>query len=214
MSEAITDQTDTSADQTDAQPEAEAQPEKAAKTYSKAEMDGQIKKAVIAAKREFGDVLELRTKAEQFDQLQESSKSNEDKLRERADRMTRERDAALTRAEATQIRSAVISTASRLGSVDPEAVASLLSHDDLVIEGDQVLGVEEAVKALLNNKAYLRTPSANRAGAEMGGPKQEQGPILQSQIKAWAGGRDGGLTPERINQIEEARRAGRILVGR
>ena len=182
-----------------------------AKTYSKAEVDAMVNKAKIATRREFGDVLELRQKAEEFDKLQESAKSNEDKLRERADRAVRERDAALTRTKSTLIRSAIIAAASRLGSVDPEAVAALLSHDDLIVEGDEVIGVEEAVKALLNKKAYLRQ-GASRAGAEITGSGQEPTVITRSQIRAWA--KNGGLTPERQKQISEAAAAGKILADR
>ena len=177
------------------------------KTYTKAEVDGMVKKAQLAVRKEIGDVLEYKTKAEQFDALQESSKSNEDKLRERADRATRERDQALTRAQNTLIRSAIIAAASRLGSVDPEAVAALLPHDELIVEGDEVSGVEEAVKALLAKKAYLRQGAA-RAGAEITGSGQEPAIITRSQIQKW--GREGTLTPERIEQILEANKAGRI----
>jgi hypothetical protein len=177
------------------------------KAYTKAEVDGMVKKAELKVRQEFSDVLELRTKAEQFDQLQESSKSEADKLRDRADRATRERDAALTRSKSTLIRSAIISAASRLGSVDPEAVAALLPHDELIVEGDEVIGVDEAVKALLNKKAYLR-PGAPRGGAELGGSGPEPAIITRSQIKQWA--RSGGLTAERQKQINEAAAAGRI----
>jgi hypothetical protein len=181
-----------------------------AKTYTKAEVDGMVKKAQLAVRKEIGDVLEYKTKAEQFDALQESSKSEEAKLRERADKMTRERDAALTRSRSTLIRSAIISVASRLGSVDPEAVASLLPHDELIVEGDEVIGVEEAVKALLAKKSYLRA-GATRAGTEMGGGGQEPTVITRSQIRKWA--REGELTPERISQIDAANKAGKILQG-
>lgn len=188
----------------------EAQPK--VKTYSKAEVDAMVKKAELKVRRDVGDVLELKTKAEQFDALQESSKSEQDKLRERADRATRERDAALTRSTNTLIRSAIISAASRLGSVDPEAVAALLPRDDLVVEGDEVLGVEDAVKALLAKKAYLR-PGAARGGVEINGPGQQSvTPIARSQIREWL--RSGQMTPEKIKEVEAASKAGKILPDR
>jgi hypothetical protein len=201
--------TDTSTSQTEQTEQTETQPK--TKTYSKAEVDGMIKKAELKVRQGFGDVLELRTKAEQFDALQESSKSEQDKLRERADRATRERDVALTRAKNTQIRSAIISVASRLGSVDPEAVAALLSHDELIVEGEEVIGVEEAVKALLAKKAYLRQGAA-RGGAELGAPEQSGAPIARSQIREWL--RSGQMTPERQKQVTEAQKAGKILLDR
>ncbi len=212
MADETTDQSTSQTDQTDQTEQTETHPK--GKTYSKAEVDGMIKKAELKVKQGYGDILELRTKAEQFDALQESSKSEQDKLRDRADRATRERDAALTRSRSTLIRSAIISAASRLGSVDPEAVAALLPHDELIVEGDEVLGVDEAVKALLNKKAYLRA-GANRAGLEINGPGQQTAaPLPRSQIRGWMKGNDGGMTPERIKQVEEANRAGKILIDR
>lgn len=96
------------------------------KTYSKQELDAIVAKAVASARKDFGDYADLKTKAEELDTLKEASKSEQDKLRDRADKMTRERDAALTRARETLIRSESISEASKLGVVDPEAVAALL----------------------------------------------------------------------------------------
>ena len=160
MSEQVTPDTP---EDSSVEPEAVEEQPKPVKTYTKAELDGQVKKAVAAARRESGDILELKMKAEEYDKLQESSKSNEDKLRERADKAVRERDSAITRATNTMVRAAIISAASRLGSVDPEAVAALVSRDELIVEGDEVIGVEDAVKALLAQKAYLRSQGASRA---------------------------------------------------
>lgn len=177
------------------------------KTYTKAEVDGMVKKATAAARREYADYEEKKLKAEEYDKLQESSKSNEEKLRIAHDRAVRERDAALTRAQSTTIRAAIVSVASRLGAVDPDAVAALLPRDDLVIEGDEVVGVEEAVKLLLVKKPYLRKAGSNVGGTEIGTQQTEV--ITRSQIREWA--RSGQLTAERQKQIDEANKANRIL---
>jgi hypothetical protein len=190
----------------------ETAPEPKAKTYTKAELDGQISKAVAKVRKEFGDVLELKTKAEQYDALQESSKSELQRLQERADRTARERDAALSRANSTHIRAAVISAASRLGSVDPEIVAAALANADLSVEGDDVPGAEEAVRALLARKPFLRAGAA-RGGVEINGPGQQPGaPIARSQIRAWM--KNGEMTPDREKQVLEAQKAGKILTDR
>lgn len=189
----------------------EEQPDQSArptKTYTKAEVDAMVNKAKTGVRREYGDVIELRRKAEEYDRLQEESKSEQDKLRERADRAVRERDQALTRAKSTMIRSAIISAASRLGSVDPEAVAALIPFDEIIIEGDEVVGVEEAVRDLLHKKPYLR-PGSARAGVDIRGGGSEPTVITRSQIREWM--RNGQLTPERQKQIEEAQKAGRLI---
>ena len=202
-SEATTDEADKPSEDQDA---------KAPKTYTKAELDGLVNKAKVAARREFGDYNDLKTKAEEFDKLAEATKTNEERLRERGDRAVRERDSALTRANASIVRGAIISAASRLGAVDPEAVAALLPRDDVILEGEEVIGVEEAVQALLAKKPYLRGAGAARGGSELQGPGQEPAIITRSQIQKWA--REGGLTPERTKQIEEANKAGRIAANR
>ena len=180
-----------------------------AKTYSKAELDAIANKRVAAARREYADYNEVKAKAEELDRLQESSKTEEAKLRDRADRADRARDAALTRANQSIIRSAIVSVASRLGAVDPEAVAALLPQSEIVLEGDEVIGVEEAVKALLAKKPYLRAQGAARAGAEIQGGGGEATVFTRSQIRQLA--RTGGLTPEIQKQIETANKAGRVL---
>lgn len=207
--------TDTSTNQaTDDQQQQAADADKSkqkAKSFTQADVDVMINKAKAAARKEFGDYNDLKLKAEEFDKLQESTKSAEDKLRAAHDKAVRERDDALTRARNTMVRSAVISTSSRLGCVDPEAVAALLPQGELVIEGDEVLGVEEAVKALLAKKPYLRSKSAAGAGSEMNGGEGVQTVFNRSQIKKWARGEAGGLTPERQKAINEAAAAGRII---
>jgi hypothetical protein len=188
------------------EPEGQGSPPK---TYSKRELDAIVAKAVTAARKDFSNYAELQGKAAELDRLQEASKSNEEKLRERADRAVRERDAALSRAQSTMVRSAIVAEASRLGAVDPEAVAALLPRDDLVIENDEVIGVEEAVKALLIKKPYLAQRGAQRAGAEIQGGGQQAIAVTRSQIRQWM--RDGALTPERQKLVDQAVAERRVL---
>ncbi len=203
--------TTTSTETATEQPVTEAP--KVSKTFTQADVDAIVNKAKVQTRKEFSDYLELKTKAEELDKLQESSKSNEDKLRTNYDKAVRERDAALTRAQETLVRASIVSAASRLGAIDPEAVAALLPRDELVIEKDEVLGVEDAVKTLLAKKPYLRGRGAEKAGSEISGGGQEQVIFTRSQIKRWANGADGGLTPERQKQLNEAAAAGRIRQG-
>jgi len=178
------------------------------KVYTKAELDGIRNKAVAQARREYADYGDLKATAEEYDKLQESTRSNEDKLRGAHDRAVRERDAALTRANQSIIRSAIIAAASRLGVVDPEAVAALLPQSEIVLEGDEVIGVDEAVEALLAKKPYLRQRGAQRAGAELQGGGAELQTYTRSQIREWL--RTGQMTPERQKAVDEAYKAGRV----
>jgi hypothetical protein len=207
----MADNTDNTTDTNDAagdEPSQQTTDAPKPRLYSKAEVDGMIKKELLKARKDQPDILELKTKAEEYDRLQETTKSEQDKLRDRADRAIREKDQALARAKSTLIRSAIISAASRLGSVDPEAVAALIPHSELEVDGDEVIGVEEAVKTLLAKKSWLRSKGAERAGAEINGGGQDVAIVTRTQFKKWL--RDGELTPEREAQVNAAIKAGRF----
>lgn len=184
--------------------------QKPPKTYSKAEVDAMTAKAIAKVRREFGDVAELREKAARLDELEQQSKTEADRLREKHDKAVRERDAANTRATNTLVRASIMAEAGRQGAVDPEAVAALVNRADLTVEGDEVEGVEEAVKALLISKPYLLRQGSRRAGADQHGGAQDSPVITRTQLRRWMVGEDGGLTPERWALIQTAEKAGTI----
>jgi hypothetical protein len=208
MADDITTTTD-AGDGGTGQPSADDAGKPKAKTFTQAEVDAIANKAKMQARKEFADYNDLKTKADEFDKLQESTRSNEDKLRTAHDRAVRERDEALTRSRNTLIRGSIISAASRLGVVDPEAVAALLPKDELIVEGEEVLGVEEAVKALLVKKPYLRQAGSPRGGNEINGGGTEPVVYTRSQIRLWL--KSGQMTADRQKAVEEAAKAGRVL---
>lgn len=184
--------------------------EQTPKTYSKPELDAIVAKALAKERKAYADVPELREKAARLDELEQQSKTEADRLRDKHDKAVRERDAANTRATNTLVRAQIMAEASRQGAVDPEAVAALVNRADLTVEGDEVEGVEEAVKALLIAKPYLARQGSRRAGGEIGGGGQEAPVITRTQVRRWLAGQDGGLTPERRALIENANKAGTI----
>lgn len=196
-------------------PEGEGDPNKAPKTYSKAELDAIVAKAVAKRDKNFADYQDLKGKADELDALRAQSQTAEEKLRGQHERAVRERDAAMQRAERSLIRSAVVAAASAQGAVDADAVAALVDRTDLVIEDDRVEGAEEAVRALLAAKPYLVDKArARRAGVDMAGGGQNSAPtqtVARSQHRKWLRGEDGGMTTERVKLVDEAMRHGRYM---
>lgn len=117
---------------------------------------------------------ELKSKAEQYDELQAAQKSELEKLMERAEKAEREREEIAQRANLTAVRSAVVAEASRQGAIDPEDVVALLASKDFEIdESGNVEGVSEAVSALIEAKPHLagtRTPHPADQGARATAP--------------------------------------------
>jgi hypothetical protein len=185
------------------------------KTYSKAELDGIVRKAIEKERKTFADYEDLKAKASRLDELQEQGRSETDKLRSQADKAIRERDAALTRAQETHVRSRIIQEAVKQNAVDPDAVAALLDRTELTVDGDQIEGLEEAVKALMAAKPYLsgKGGGARRAGADFGSGQQAPPvtKVTQAQHREWL--RTGTLTPERAKLVEEALASGSYVAG-
>ncbi len=193
--------------------------EKPPKSYSKAELDAIVAKAVAKRDKNFADYQMLKEKADELDALKTQSQTAEERMRLQHDRAVKERDNAVGRAERALIRSAVVAEAAKQGAVDPDAVAALVDRTDLVIEEDRVEGAEEAVRALLAAKSYLlgKAGAARRAGADMAGGGQGTAPtttVARSQHRRWLRGEDGGMTTERQKLVDDAMRHGRYMTDR
>lgn len=170
---------------------------------SQEELDRIIDRRLISERRKYADYDQLKQRAARLDEIEEQGKSETEKLRGTAQRAQQERDAALQRAEDTLIRAAIVSEASKLGAVDPQAVAALLPRTGIIVDGNEVDGVEEAVKQLLIEKPYLRKAGAQRAGAEITGGTAPRS-FKRSQL------RDPGFYQANQAEIDKAAREGRI----
>lgn len=151
-------------------------------TFTQSELEAIVEKRLARERKSKGDYDELKTKAEQFDQLQAEQKTELEKLLERAEVAERERDAIAQRANEQAVRSAIIAEASRQGAIDPDDVAALLDRSALTVEDDKVEGVDEAVRALLDSKPHLlanKTPQPADQGARVSTQGEKQDPATQ-----------------------------------
>jgi len=170
---------------------------------SQEDLDRIIDRRLIAERRRYADYDQLKQRASKLDEIEESQKSETEKLRGATQKAQQERDAALSRVQDTLIRAAIVSEASKLGVIDPSVVAAILPRTGIIVDGDEVDGVEEAVKQLLIEKPYLRKAGATRAGAEIAGGTAPR-TFKRSQL------RDAAFYQANKDEIDKAAREGRI----
>lgn len=181
-----------------------------APTFTQEDVNRMIARERQKVRKEVADYAQLKADSDELKRLRASAQSVEERLREEASVLKRERDSFAARAQTTMVTAAIAAEAARQGAADPDDVANLLDRSELVVSDEGVEGVREAVELLLAKKRYLvggrRRSSSEFRGAE----RTESSQITRSQIRAWAHGEDGGFTPERMKLIEEAQRAGTI----
>lgn len=159
----------------------------AEKTFTQEQVNRIIDERLARERAKLPDLDDLRAKATRLDELEASTQSDAEKLRQRAERAelkaTAREEAAATRETNAQTmlkRAAVIAEATAQRAVNPETVFKLLDADKLTIGDDgQVAGVKEAVKGLLEAEKYLVGGSAPQPvpGAFGGGPQNGPAPV-------------------------------------
>lgn len=161
----------------------------------------------------FKKLNERAKKAEEYEANQ--SKAEEEKLiqqkkfEELANKKGEEAASWKGRFEKSLVDNRIIVEANKLGVVDPDAAIQLLDRSNIKVTDNGVTGVEEAVKALVEAKPYLKQgqPSvpnigsgSNPADANAGQPKK----FKHSQIQ------DPKFYREHEKEIMEALRLGLI----
>ncbi|HET6908896.1 MAG TPA: phage scaffolding protein [Mycobacteriales bacterium] len=124
---------------------------------SQAELDKLIQDRLARQKAQFADYDDLKTKASEFDKLQDAQKTELEREREARTAAEQAAADALARAQRTALASAVVAEAAKAGAVDPDAVLALLPADAVTVADDgTVTGAADAIKALLEAKPYLK----------------------------------------------------------
>lgn len=169
------------------------------RTFTQAEVNQLITDRIKREREKFAGFDDLKAKAEKWAEFEESQKSETDKLREALDKAKAERDETQKRANARLLEAEFIRAATVAGVKYPRDAYLLAQADKLEFgfDGDKIIGVEEAVKALLDNGRLVidkpRAPSLN-GGAGGGERAGERLPGLTEDEKEFA--RKMGLTEE------------------
>lgn len=120
------------------------------------QLDRIIRDRLNREREKYADYAEAKKKAEEFDKLQEASRTDLEKAQARAQELEEKATKAEQKAMQMAIRSAVINEASKQKALSPEAVYKLIDSNTLTVEDDgTVKGVSEAVTALLEENTFL-----------------------------------------------------------
>lgn len=136
--------------------------------------------------------------AEKLAKIEESSKSELERAMAKAAEAEAKAAAAEERIAKALTRAAVSAAAAKAGAVDAEAVLALLPPNSVEIDGDEVKGVDEAIKALRESKPYLFGKTKPAPGSADGG-RQSDKPAQWTRAD---------LQGKSSAEIEQARRAG------
>jgi len=153
-------------------------------------------------KDKYADYEELKTKAAELDELQESSKTELEKAVARAEAAEKAREETLTEAKETRLRAAIIAEAAKADRkvVDPDAVVALLDRSTLELDDSGTpTNIAKALDSLLEAKPFLVAQGGTRPGADQGARPGAKNQVTEAELQS--------MTAE---QIVEARKAGRL----
>lgn len=160
------------------------------KSFTQADVDRIVQERVARAKSvPPADYDDLKAKATRLDELELKNKSELEQAQER-ERLANERaTTAETERNNTKMETAVLLEASRAGAVKPQQVFALLPRNAVTIGDDgQVTGVEEAVKAFLDENKHLvgtkSTPAGDGDGGSRGGGGAQKPKTLEDAVLA------------------------------
>jgi hypothetical protein len=167
------DSTPPAADHTEPASQPEPEP---AKTFTQAELEKIVGERLARERAKYGDYDDLKAKAAKFDSLEQKNKSDLEREREAREAAEKKAADAMAAANARLIRAEVIAAAAAAGAVDTDAVVALLAEGAVTVADDgTVTGAEEAVKALLEAKPWLKaTATSGNNGGFDGGARPGQ----------------------------------------
>jgi hypothetical protein len=138
------------------------------------------------------------TAAAKLAKIEEASKTELERAQSLASEAEVRVKDAEARANRALVRAAASTVASKVGAIDVDAVLALMPSDTVTVDGDEVIGVDEAIEALRTSKPHLFSKPKPSPGSADGGqqsPKSAQ--WTREDLK--------GKSPAQIN---EARKAG------
>ncbi len=147
------------------------------KTFTQDELNAIISERLTKERGKYVDYDALKTKAAEFDKVQQAQLSETEKLRAQLAAETAKRTEADTRRVQSLMQVAVMTKAAALGFQNPEDAWLLIDTAALKVEDDgKVSGVDEALAGLVKARAYLvkavAAPNLNSGagGGQAGAP--------------------------------------------
>lgn len=137
------------------------------RTFSQAELDKIVQDRLAREAKKYDGFDDLKTKAAEFDKLQEAQKTELQKATDRATELEKKANAAEARAKDTALRAAIIGEAAKQGA-DPDVAAALVTPQITFNDSGDPEGVAEAITALLEAKPFLKADGGSRGNADQG----------------------------------------------
>ncbi len=174
----------------------ESQGQTQVKTFTQDELNALINERLTRERSKYVDYDALKTKAAEFDKVQQAQLSETEKLKALLAAEQAGRRDADTRRVQSLMQVAVMTKAASLGFMNPEDAWLLIDTAALKVEDDgKVSGVDDALKALVTARAYLvKTVPAPNLNSGAGGGQGAVPPRLTPDELAAA--QALGMTPE------------------
>jgi len=179
------------------------------KTFTQEQMDALIDKRLQRERakttKQFGDYQDLKTKAAKFDELEKAQLTELEKLQKQLADAEKMRGEAEAKATERLLKAEVLVQASKLGFVNPQHAWGLVDVSSLSIDdAGKAQGVEEAVKALATEHAYLiAKTTAPNIDAAKGSGQRATNIVLTADERAIAD--QLGMPPQEYAAMKQAR---------
>jgi len=135
-------------------------------TFTQEQVDAFLAEERRRNQQKYGDYDQIKSR---LTELEGASQSELEKANAKAQDAARRAEAAVVRANAMQIRTALIGEAARQGAVDPEMVATLLADQLSVDKDGEIVGKpDKLVEKFMESRPYLRA-NGIRVGVVDGG---------------------------------------------
>lgn len=185
------------------------------KTFTQAQLDELIAKRIERERKKFADYDELKTKLSEFEtkaeeqrqaELSEVEKAQEQakKFEEQYKELAAQLEAERTKAQQDKIRFEFTKVASSANIIDIDAAIALSDLSAVTIdEGGKVVGVDDVISALVENKPYLvaQKKQSQPIGTSTNGGPNEQIRTLEAQLADAKKAKDFAKVIELSNKI-------------
>lgn len=157
--------------------------DKGGRTYAQEEVEALIRDRIKRERKMWAQKFE--------DEKKKAAMSEAERLKAEKEEAEKNAAAAVERANLRLIRSEVVSQAAKLNIVDPDAAYMLMDKTDVKVEDDDtVVGVKEALQALIKSKPYLTgSKQAQKTGDDQGDDKGSKGGFSMNDLIRKAAGR-------------------------
>lgn len=158
------------------------------RVFTQEELNAIINDRLARERNKYADYDQLKTAAQKLKEIEDSQKSETEKLQEHLAELERQNKALQEARKQDAIRMAVIAEAQRAGWRDPNDAIRLLDADGIEItDQGEVKGVSDKLKAIAKEKPYLLQQSGG-VGATNPGRGHETGETPEQRRARLFGG--------------------------